>query len=106
MRRWLYVWGPSLIGAALATGAGTVGAALGTAGHYVAMAPLIVLATVATIVSIVDSACGSETRRRRLDDVPCRACVAIDKRLAAVTKDRDELRAAILVLDVPKESKP
>ena len=110
MRRWWFIWWVPLVGVALATGAGVSGAALAMAGHGLAVAPCVVTMVISfgcAVVDILPESWGYE-RRQRIDPRPCSDCRCINtvhastvRQLAAVTKDRDELREAIVVLSIP-----
>lgn len=105
MRRWLVAWGPPLFGLALSTGAAMGAAALALGGYVIPTIPCVVTAGVALIYSLWDvasdsspSRSGPAVRGEAFDDEqdrkPCASC-------AALRRDRDELREAIAVLELP-----
>lgn len=99
------VWGPPLFGAMLATGSIMGCVACASVGRWVLFVPCLIGGLVATVASIDDALTspGQLTRVARLADNPCRMCAAKDARLAAVTRDRDELREAIMTLQLPPD---
>lgn len=104
MKRWLYVWGPPVLGFLVVTGGVTAAVALGLAHCWVAVVPAIGVSCIAFFWSITDLASDGDVRRaKKLKAQPCEFCVVIGRILAVVTKDRDELREAILVLEPVSE---
>lgn len=104
VRRWLFLWGPPLFALALSAGSCMTAAAVVEAGHSIASVPFWVTMTVSFFVALTDILPDSwgDRRKRRLVAYPCKACVLIDRKLASVTKDRDELREALAVLRLPE----
>ena len=109
MRRWLYVWWVPLLGLALSTSGTMSAVALVEAGHGLASMPCIVTAVIAIGVAFIDIMPESwgHTRRMNIDPRPCGSCMCINtahestlRTLAAVTKDRDELREALVTLQL------
>ena len=105
MKRWLYVWWVPLLGLALATGSAMGGAALADAHRGLASVPCWVTMVVSFGVAFVDILPESwgYDRRLALAKRPCEGCAAIDRRLVAVTKDRNELREALATLALPAD---
>lgn len=101
----MFVWGPDLVGGAIAIGSVTGAVALGLAVHYVAMTPLIAVAVVAFFATcfgdMLDD--GPRDRRRALEAQPCAHCVSYRRQLDDANKDRDELREALATLSLPPE---
>ena len=103
MRRFLVVWGPDLVGGALATGCGMGVVACGMAARWLFLVPAMeghAESAAATVKDLIDIPSTGPARREDAFDSHCKMCVAKDQRLAAVTKDRDELREALLTLQL------
>lgn len=107
MSAWLRVWGPNLAGASVATGAATGAAACMAASHALFAIPLIATSFVAAFASIGDLIFEGPLDRRRTLNIKddCDRCKSLASNLAAIKKDRDELREAIITLQLP-ESRP
>lgn len=103
MRRFLAAWGPPMFGGAVTSGSVTAATWAGLGGHFLYMPAALLVAIVSAIACLVDilDNDGPEHRGDKVTrTIKCAACAAIDLKLAAVTRDRDELRQALVVLDV------
>ena len=100
MRRWLYVWGPDLFGALLTSTSisGATWCVLGT--HWFLM-PFPVAGALVAFFACFHDLCehGPRDREVKLDRSE-RELVTFNARLAAVTKDRDELRDTLATLQL------
>lgn len=97
------MWGPTLIGAAFFTAATTALAELATTGHHVAVVPCVICSAASFFMTMGDLLFdGVADRRKNVGCADCESCRYI---LAAVTRDRDELREALVVLRLPEDRK-
>ena len=107
MRRFLRVWGPNVVGlGAVCCGIeGIVWCALGS--HWYVMVPSVLTTVVGFFATLGDLLFdGPPDRRTALGAEPCSGCVTAARRLACVTKDRDELREALAVLQIEATTSP
>jgi hypothetical protein len=100
MKRFLIAWGPPLLGAAIATGAGMGIVACIMGAHWMLMVPAVGTTVTAFFASLTDLLDSRPARRlddlgRRLRDGECTRC-------AALRKDCAELREALAVLKLPE----
>ena len=102
MRRFLAAWGPPLFATVLVASSvsGATWCVLGS--HWLAVPFPLIAAVVALIASLVDLEEGGPSRRRT--KVACSSCYVKELDLAAVTKDRDELREALATLQLEPAS--